>query len=277
MRSSSRRFLVKVILSVAVLAFSLASASPKDAAPTASEVKACLEKIRANPPLDASLSEGQSVTLVGRSTCATGYSWSVSGNPSVTVTDSSTRSLHFILPRVSKEANFKARLTSRIGDSAVVQEINIRILDNVPDPVFSLPFGLQWDGRDTFEIEPVISNLKAIVESPFQELHYSWSLDSIEADTSWVGSSLELKPMANDGTLGIGLCIDNGGAKVCGKTTIAVWHGMASSSSSAVLAKLRNNAAPFRSANLYDVTGRLLRAETPGHRAAQRPVPGFLR
>ena len=50
------------------------------------------------------------------------------------------------------------------------------VKEDIPEPVFTLEAPAAWNGRDTIEVVPVISNLAAMQAKGAGELHYVWTV-----------------------------------------------------------------------------------------------------
>jgi hypothetical protein len=96
------------------------------------------------------------------------------------------------------------------------------VKEAIPDPIFSLPSDLAWNGTDSLLVTPVISNLAAIKASAQPHLRYSWTMADLAADTAWRDSGLMLKTTSEGGELTLGLCLDNNGPAICKSMTVSV-------------------------------------------------------
>ncbi|MEO6096192.1 MAG: DUF2341 domain-containing protein [Fibrobacteria bacterium] len=173
-------------------------------------------------PADTTVSEGASITLSGKADCASGVSWSVISGPAPRILDPETRTLSVSLPRVLGDTVIVYRFSARYGDSTPFQDVRVRIQEAVPEPAFTLPAGLVWNGREMMTITPAISNLPAITASNDNVMHWAWTLNGIEADTASVAEGLTLKSALAEGNLEVGLCLDNSGPVVCKTALVTV-------------------------------------------------------
>jgi hypothetical protein len=115
------------------------------------------------------------------------------------------------------------RFSARFPDSVRSRDIRIGIRNSVPDPVFTLPADLSWNGRDSLLIRPVIANLPAILASPFPELNANWSLEGVQVDTICNPSEeLVLFSARESGTVNVSLCLDNGEQPVCDSVKVDI-------------------------------------------------------
>ncbi len=104
------------------------------------------------------------------------------------------------------------------------KNIAIRISDDIPEPVFTLAAPATWDGRQTIEVVPQISNLAAMQAKGAGQLNFHWAVDDVAVIKQVVPGKLILKRAQGNGVLRVTAAIDNGGAKVVQAITIAVKH-----------------------------------------------------
>jgi hypothetical protein len=178
-------------------------------------------------PADTAVDEGASVTLSGRADCASSVTWSARSGPAPRILDPETRNLAVIIPRVLGDTVIVYRFSATYGNSASAQDlrtqdVRVRIKEAVPEPAFTLPAGLVWNGKEAMTFAPVISNLSAIDASRDKAIHWAWTLNGIEADTVRTADGLVLKSAIAEGKLEIGLCLDNSGPPVCKTAFVTV-------------------------------------------------------
>jgi hypothetical protein len=181
-------------------------------------------------PADTSLPEGSSVELAAVADCAASFLWSALAGPAPRILDPEVKVLQVSLPRVGRDTSILYRFTADFGQSAKTKDVQIRVKESIPDPVFAMP-SLTWNGRDSLLLKPVVSNLAEIKASPEPNLFYAWSLTASAggspADTAWSKDGLLLKSTPKDGILKVGLCLHNNGAVACNASTITVQHATA--------------------------------------------------
>jgi hypothetical protein len=151
--------------------------------------------------------------------------------------------------------------------------VSVRIKEAVPEPVFTLPAGLVWNGRDAMIFRPSISNLPAIKASRDTAIHWAWTVSGLEADTAWVKDGLNLRSTAAEGTLMVGLCLDNSGPAACQTASITVSR-IAGSSSSVLARPASARPAQAQDRAFRDASGRL-RSGSPSRLfgTTARPAP----
>lgn len=102
------------------------------------------------------------------------------------------------------------------------KDIAITISDDVPEPEFTLKAPEKWDGRETIEVVPQISNLAAMQAKGAGEVNVQWTIDDIAVIKRIEAGKLILKRAQGTGVLRVTAAIDNGGAKVIQSITITV-------------------------------------------------------
>ena len=208
--------------------------------------------------LDTTLGEGQKTRLTATvKSNVTGFWWSVVDGLPYKLLDPESKSLDLQMPRVTKNEFIRFRFTAKVMDSSSSQDIIIRILDDAPDPQFTLPSLRTWDGGAPLGIRPTIGNLTQIKICRFPVLKYTWALDSVPVDTTWKDSTLWLKAASGDGRLAIRLCLDNGGAPTCKSTSLTVLRPSVGVRFSAARGALSSEASfPFGKASRFRPDGK---------------------
>ena len=102
------------------------------------------------------------------------------------------------------------------------KDIAITISDDIPEPVFTLAAPAKWDGRETIEVVPQISNLAAMQAKGAGEVKVNWTVDDVAVIKRIESGKLILKRAQGNGVMRVTAAIDNGGAKVVQSIAIAV-------------------------------------------------------
>jgi hypothetical protein len=102
------------------------------------------------------------------------------------------------------------------------KEIAITIHDDIPEPVFALVAPEKWDGRESIEVMPQISNLAEMRARGAGDLNVAWTVDDIAVIKRVEPGKLVLKRAQGSGVLRVTAAIDNGGAKVMQSKMIVV-------------------------------------------------------
>ena len=171
---------------------------------------------------DTAVAEGSPIDLYLRADCALEYAWSVLSGPAPRILDPFMDTLQVLLPRVAGDTTIVFQLEALFQDTTWTSAVRVRVLETIPDPVFTLPDSLSWNGRDTLAIRPVISNLAALQAGSVPALTWSWTLEGIPVDTAWRADGLRLVNPQGMGEIRVGLCLHNNGAPACRKTRVKV-------------------------------------------------------
>ena len=166
-------------------------------------------------PKDTTLGEGSALQLTGGGACATGYEWSPVSGLTPRLLDPNDKNLQLFLPRIAQDTSFVLRFTASYADSAHYQDVRIGIRADIPDPIFTLPDTMAWNGSDSLMIKPTIANLAAIQASRQPDLNWVWTMAESEADTAWRVGGLMLKGATAGGDFTVKLCLDNNGPQIC--------------------------------------------------------------
>ncbi|MCX7418483.1 MAG: DUF2341 domain-containing protein [Planctomycetia bacterium] len=102
------------------------------------------------------------------------------------------------------------------------KDIAITISDDIPEPVFTLAAPANWDGRQTIEVVPQITNLAAMQAKGAGDVNVSWTVDDVAVIKRIDAGKLILKHAQGNGVMRVTASIDNGRAKVVQAVSIAV-------------------------------------------------------
>jgi hypothetical protein len=173
-------------------------------------------------PSDTAMPEGGAIDLSGTADCAVSYLWAALSGPAPRILDPEVKSLHVYLPRVTADTSILYRFSANFGNLVRTKDVAVRVKETIPDPVLAMPTALVWNGIDSLLLKPVITNIVDVRASGEPVLHYAWELSGLNADTIWRSGALMLKSSLEQGSLKVGLCIDNGGTPACKSTNVIV-------------------------------------------------------
>ncbi|MEQ1826545.1 MAG: DUF2341 domain-containing protein [Pirellula sp.] len=108
------------------------------------------------------------------------------------------------------------------ADEVKSKDIAIEIRDDIPEPVFTLAAPAKWDGRETIEVVPQITNLTAMQAKDAGEVNIHWTVDDVAVIKRIEGGKLILTRAQGNGVMRVTAAIDNGGAKAVQSISIAV-------------------------------------------------------
>lgn len=124
--------------------------------------------------------------------------------------------------RVTGETSWTLRFKAVYPDSAKTLDVPISIHNTIPEPVFTLNAPSEWNGRDTIEVVPQISNLDAMKAAGAGELHYRWVVSGGAVIKDVEPDQLTLRRSQYTGPIQVTAFINNGGADVAATADIEV-------------------------------------------------------
>lgn len=169
-----------------------------------------------------SVAEGGSATVTAQAGGAQKVYWILQrdGRESVVAADRFT--FKFEAGRVVGDQPAKLQFKAIYPDAVKTKDIAITIKEAIPEPVFTLKAPANWDGRETIEVVPVISNLAAMEAKGAGKLTYTWNVSGLATVKEIAPDKLILKRAQNSGQLVVTLALSNGGAAAAQSTTISV-------------------------------------------------------
>ena len=122
------------------------------------------------------------------------------------------------------QGNTKTTLTVKAiyANEVKTKDITISVTDDIPEPIFTVIAPKNWDGRQTIEVVPQISNLAAMEAKGAGKLNVTWTVDGIAVIKRIEEDKLILKRAQGSGAMRVKAVIDNGGAKVVQTVSISV-------------------------------------------------------
>jgi len=167
------------------------------------------------------VNEGSTLVLSAAADCATSFAWSALSGPAPRILDPETKALTVTLPRIAGDTAVVYRFSAVYADSSPYRDVKVHIKESIPEPAFTFPANLTWNGKDTVPFRPAVANLAAIKASRDSILIWNWTLMGTAADTLWLKDGLMLQS-SPEGKLQIGLCLNNNGPATCKTATMTV-------------------------------------------------------
>lgn len=173
-------------------------------------------------PSSVTMQEGGAVALTAKAGGAQKVFWSmVQGNvESVIATDRFGLSLD--AGRVSGDRSFRIRFDAVYGDEVKSIEVPVTVKEALPEPQFVLKGPASWDGRETIEVRPQITNLEAMQKAGVGELDYRWEVSGLATVKDEEAGTLVLSRAQNSGKMIVTLSLANGGDAVSASTMVMV-------------------------------------------------------
>jgi len=113
---------------------------------------------------------------------------------------------------------FKAVYTNEIK----TRDIAVTIREAIPEPVFTLKAPATWNGRNTIEVVPAISNPDAMKAKGGGDLNYNWLVSGGAVIKEITPGKLLLRRSQCSGRITVRLALNNGGAEVAATASILV-------------------------------------------------------
>lgn len=203
---------------------------------------------------DTTVSEGGKFEATAVVECAQSFGWSVAGGPAPKILDPATKHLTATAPRIAGDTLLEYRFTADFQDSQRIATLRVMIKEAIPDPQFTLPESLQWDGSTPLSVRPTLLNLPAIRASRDSILHYAWRITPSDwpVDTLCPSGALSLQKAGSKGSFKLELCLDNSWLPVCRSLVVNV-SGTLSLSAPPRIVLLE----PGASRTTFDANGRL--------------------
>ncbi len=166
--------------------------------------------------------EGESATVTARVSGAQKLYWILKRGTTETVVGVDRRSYTFDAGRVSGDEPLVLQLKAVYPDRVRTEDVAIRITEAIPDPVVRLKAPERWNGRQTIEIVPQITNAKDMQDAGAGKLAYDWGVSGIAVIKEIAPGKLILTHAQNSGTMTVTLSVTNGGDPVTASTAIVV-------------------------------------------------------
>ena len=173
-------------------------------------------------PAEASVAEGQSITFFARAGGAQKVYWIMNRDGRETVLATNQFSYKLDAGRVTGDSSLALQFKAIHADEVKSKAIPITIKEAIPEPQFTLKAPASWDGRQTIEIIPEITNLAEMKAKQADDLKSEWFVDGVAVIKQFAADKLILKRAQNSGVMTVSVAIDNGGTKVRGSTVISV-------------------------------------------------------
>ena len=124
--------------------------------------------------------------------------------------------------RITGDQSRTLRCKAVFADGVKTMDIPLTLCEDIPEPVFTLQAPARWDGRETIEVVPQITNMAAMQGKGVGELKYTWSVSGMAVIKETAPGKLVLKRSQNSGKLAVALAVSNGGDPVTQRVQIMV-------------------------------------------------------
>jgi hypothetical protein len=158
--------------------------------------------------------EGKSATVTAKAGGAQKVYWILKRDGLETIMEVDKFSFTVEAGRVTGDQSLTLQFKAVLADTVKTIDIPVRIQEDVPDPVFTLKAPLQWDGRETIEVVPQVSNLKDMQKKNVGELQYDWKVSGMAVIKEIEPGKLILKRSHSSGKMTVTAAVSNGGKLV---------------------------------------------------------------
>jgi Concanavalin A-like lectin/glucanases superfamily/Domain of unknown function (DUF2341)/Carbohydrate esterase, sialic acid-specific acetylesterase len=168
------------------------------------------------------IQEGQHETVTGVAEGALKLYWIVKRDGHETVAAVDQKSVTIEAGRVTGDTSHSMEFKAVYPNEVRRREIQVRIREAIPEPIFTLKSPTHWNGRDRIEVFPVLSNRDAMNSRGAGKLKYTWHVTNGAVIQEIAPDRLILERSQFSGTLRVKATINNGGADVVAETSIEV-------------------------------------------------------
>jgi hypothetical protein len=173
-------------------------------------------------PESVTMKEGEVVEFAAQAGGAQKVSWSLVHGDEETVIATDRFRIPLDAGRVSGDRAFKIRFEAVYPDGVRSIEVPVTVKEALPEPKFVLKAPANWDGRETIEIQPEISNLEALRKADVDALDYRWEVSGLATIKDEAPGKLVFSRAQNSGTMTVKLFVANGGDAVMASTKVIV-------------------------------------------------------
>ena len=173
-------------------------------------------------PKNVTLNENQTMQFSAQAGGAENVSWRVIEDDKSTLIGSNRFHVALDAGRVQGSRKLKVRFSAVFQGKVKSIDIPVTIQETLPEPEFRLRGPANWDGRETIEIRPEISNLAALQRAGVDQLDYRWKVSGLAGVTEEAPGKLVLSRSQNSGQMKVSLALSNGGEPITASTDITV-------------------------------------------------------
>ncbi len=171
---------------------------------------------------EVTIAEGQSVIITAQAGGAQKVYWILKRDGAESVVAVDRFNFHFEAGRVVGDQSARLEFKAVFADGVKTKDIAVKIREEIPEPVFSLKAPAAWNGRDTIEVLPAISNLAAMRAKGAGELRHHWRVSGGAVIKEVAADKLILKRSQFTGKITVALALNNGGAEVTAEVPITI-------------------------------------------------------
>ena len=171
---------------------------------------------------ELTIMEGKSEVVTAEAKGAQKLYWILKRDGIDTIVAVDRLGFNFEAPRVTQDTKQALQLKAVFPNEVKTIDIPITIAEDIPEPAFVLKAPLQWDGRETIEVVPTISNQAEMTAKGAGKVNFLWTVSGLAVSKEIVGEKLLLKRAQNSGKMLVTLAINNGGVETTKSITVEV-------------------------------------------------------
>ncbi|MCF7732541.1 MAG: DUF2341 domain-containing protein [Akkermansiaceae bacterium] len=173
-------------------------------------------------PTAIKIAEGTKLTVTAKAGGALKLYWAIKQDGQETMAAVDQFAYPLNAGRVVGDTSYVLQVKAVYPSGVRTKEIPVTIREDVPEPAFTLKAPAQWNGRDSIEIVPAITNLKAMTDKSAGDLHYQWTVAGGAVIQKIEPGKLILTRSQYTGPITVTAAIDNGGTATTATATIQV-------------------------------------------------------
>ncbi len=173
-------------------------------------------------PAQLKVDEGQSATVTAQAGGAQKVYWIIKRDGAETLAAVDQLAYTLEAGRVVADTSYVLQFKAVLANEVKTKDIPVTVKETIPEPIFTLKAPAKWNGRETIEVVPVISNRAAMQAKGAGALQYQWTVAGGAVIKEVAPDKLILKRSQYTGPLTVRLALNNGGADVAAAAPILV-------------------------------------------------------
>ncbi|QDV29183.1 hypothetical protein Spb1_10530 [Planctopirus ephydatiae] len=173
-------------------------------------------------PTSATVFEGKNATFTVQAGGAQKIYWILKSDGQENIAAVDRFAFTFDAGRVKGDKLVTLQCKAVYAEGVKTKDITISVKEDIPEPIFTLNAPKTWDGRETIEIVPQVTNLATMQGKNAGDLKTEWNAGPFAVIKEIAPGKLLLKRSQNSGKLKVTATISNGGQAVSQSVAIAV-------------------------------------------------------
>ena len=173
-------------------------------------------------PPSLTILEGRSATVSAEAGGAQKIYWILKSDGQETIVATDRPQFTLDAGRVTGDQSLTLQFKAVYARETKTRDIPVTIKEDIQEPVLTLKAPAAWDGRETIEVIPQVSNLAEMEAKGAGRLNTTWTVSDIAVIQEVVPGKLILKGAQKSGDMTVTAAVDNGGARTVHSVTIKV-------------------------------------------------------